>query len=315
VTTTTNGAPLLGAVPGGECGADTLDALYGEPWAAKVERVRRESPFGKRPGWQLLPLISKANDDVRQEAFVMQLLRVLAEAFPPPLRLQPYAILSTGPHSGLIELVVDTQSLDRLKRTEGFGGLRAHFEAAYGPEGSPSLLAAQRNFVGSLAAYSMACYLLQIKDRHNGNILLDRAGHLIHIDFGFVLGRAPGGRASLEAPVPFKLTREFVDVLGGPSSPLYTETFPRLCTAALRAARRHADTLTSLIEISALNSGLPCFQGEPSAPLEQVRQRLAQHVSDHELQAHVERLIALSYSNAKTWAYDRFQLLSNGIAE
>ena len=42
----------------------------------------------------------------------------------------------------------------------------------------------------------------------------------MHIDFGFVLGRAPGGRAALEASVPFKLTREMVDVLGGPEAPL-----------------------------------------------------------------------------------------------
>ena len=159
-----------------------------------------------------------------------------------------------------------SQSLDRLKRSNGFPGLRAHFEAAYGPEGSPAFVAAQQNFVCSLAAYSVVSYLLAIKDRHNGNILLDREGHVVHIDFGFVLGRAPGGRASLEAAVPFKLTREYVDVLGGVTSPLYTETFPRLCTAALRAARRHAETLTSLIEMTSLNSGLPCFQGAVSPP-------------------------------------------------
>lgn len=60
--------------------------------------------------------------------------------------------------------------------------------------------------------YSIVTYLLQIKDRHNGNILLDRDGHLIHIDFGFMLGQSPGG-VGFEA-APFKLPSEYLEVLG-----------------------------------------------------------------------------------------------------
>lgn len=35
----------------------------------------------------------------------------------------------------------------------------------------------------SLAGYSVACYVLQIKDRHNGNLLIDESGHLIRKSF------------------------------------------------------------------------------------------------------------------------------------
>ena len=51
---------------------------------------------------------------------------------------------------------------------------------------------AKRNFMKSLAEYCLVTYFLQVKDRHNGNILLHRDGSIIHIDFGFFLSSAPG---------------------------------------------------------------------------------------------------------------------------
>jgi hypothetical protein len=89
-------------------------------------------------------------------------------------------------------------------------------------------------------------YLLQIKDRHNGNILLDRDGHLIHIDFGFMLSNSPGNMAFEAAP--FKLSTEYVEVLGGVDAQPFLE-FRRLFREGFEAARKHCDRIVTLVEL------------------------------------------------------------------
>jgi len=49
-----------------------------------------------------------------------------------------------------------------------------------------------KNFVSSLAGYSLVIYFLQVKDRHNGNIMIKRNGTILHIDYGFFLSNMPG---------------------------------------------------------------------------------------------------------------------------
>ena len=132
--------------------------------------------------------------------------------------IRPYGIIAISPDSGIIEAIPDTVSLDVLRRrVPQYTTLIDFYERFYGDRDSPVFLAARENFLKSLAGYSIVCYLLQLKDRHNGNILIDNRGHIIHIDFGFVLGITPGRNMGFEK-APFKLTSEMIELLDGAHS-------------------------------------------------------------------------------------------------
>ena len=110
-----------------------------------------------------------------------------------------------------------------------------------------------------MAGYSLLCYILQIKDRHNGNILLDSKGHMIHVDFGFMFSNSPGN-LNFES-VTFKLTQEYIDVLGGQRSKFFVK-FKQMMVKGFMALREHAEEIISFVEMSIVSGiDLPCFQG------------------------------------------------------
>ncbi|KAI9992677.1 hypothetical protein PInf_014544 [Phytophthora infestans] len=267
-------------------------------------------------------------DDLRQEVLVMQLISYFQQIFELeklPLRLHPYRILSTGSTTGLIEVVRNAMSLDGIRRPQASRTYAATFEQMYGGatnsteggdnagEGAELLRQAKLNFIHSLAAYSIVCYILAIKDRHNGNIMLDIEGFIIHIDFGFFLGRAPGGSFSFET-APFKLTAEMVDVLGGRHSSNF-QYFTDLCVQGALAARKHAETIYTLVEVMSYHSKLPCFVGGAAGPLSGLKDRLFLNIPDKKVAPTIQSMVQRAYDHFGTNKYDQFQTFSNGIAK
>ncbi|OQR84737.1 phosphatidyl inositol kinase (PIK-G1) [Achlya hypogyna] len=290
-----------------------LEAAFGESWHSKRERIRQSSPHGHLPGWDIVSMIGKSNDDMRQEVFTLQLIQRFLEIFKAanlPIWLKVYRIIATSASAGLVETLTDAISLDGLKKRDGYVSLAHHFEKSYGT--AERFAAAQAKFIQSMAGYSLVSYFLQIKDRHNGNIMLDNEGHIIHIDYGFLLGIAPGGSFSIET-APFKLTTEMVDTMGGPDSEGFKE-YVTLCTRGFLALQPHADELCELVAIMAQNSPYPCFAGKDVASvLSRFRSRFKVAMSKHEVVGHMLYLIRKSHGNYSTRQYDNFQRMTNGI--
>ncbi|XP_067951653.1 phosphatidylinositol 4-kinase beta-like isoform X2 [Watersipora subatra] len=283
-----------------------------EPWHQKVHRLREASPYGHLANWRLLAAIVKCGDDLRQELLVHQVLLQLQQIWKEervPLWLRPYTITVISADSGMIEPVLNAVSLHQIKK-QSETSLLQYFIQEHGPITSEEFLTAQRNFVQSCAGYSILCYLMQVKDRHNGNILLTADGHIIHIDYGFILSISPGKNLGFEISA-FKLTHEFVEVMGGIGSDMY-KYYKILILQGLITARKHMDRIIPMVEIMQAGSDLPCF-GRGVSTIRAMKDRFHLNLTEEQLQELVDNMVESSLNSLTTKLYDGFQYFTNGI--
>lgn len=259
--------------------------------------------------------IFKVGDDCRQDAMALQLIAVFKEIFAEaglPVWLHPYRVVATAPGCGIIEVIPNALSRDQLGR-EQINSLGAFWSFRFGPECRERFQTARRNFIASMSAYSLLTFLLAIRDRHNGNIMIaQETGHLIHIDFGFMLDIGPGG-VNFERS-PFKLTSEMVSVMGGKESHGFA-WFRELCIRAFLACRPYAKSILQLVECMA-KAGLPCFRGGPksiSYALKQLAERFRLDLNDSEAVLYMTEQVKRSCENVRTTIYDSYQYHREGI--
>lgn len=257
--------------------------------------------------WQ--SAIFKVGDDCRQDVLALQMIAAFRGIFQHvglDVYVFPYRVTATAPGCGVIDVLPNSISRDMVGR-EAVNGLYDYFVSKYGNEDSLKFQEARSNFVKSMAAYSVISYLLQFKDRHNGNIMIDDAGHILHIDFGFCFDIVPGGVKFERAP--FKLTAEMVAVMGGSTEHQAFKWFEELCVKAFLASRQYEEKLSQIV-LCMLDSGLPCFKPET---MQNLKGRFVLEKSEREAADYMKHLIKRSHGNVSTGVYDKFQEVTNGI--
>ncbi|KAF9265698.1 hypothetical protein L218DRAFT_986377 [Marasmius fiardii PR-910] len=273
--------------------------------------------------WQ--QAIFKVGDDCRQDVLALQIIAMFKNIFTSvglTLYLFPYRVIATAPGCGVIDVVPNSTSRDEMGRSK-VNDLSGFFASKYGGQNTVAFQQARLSFIQSMAAYSVASYILQIKDRHNGNIMIDGEGHIVHIDFGFLFDidecspicfffvlayDATVGGVKFE-PSSFKLNREMIDLMGGRYSQGY-HLFQLLTVKAFLAIRPHADQIVDMVQLM-LDSSLPSFKGEGT--IKRLRDRFALGLNERQAADYMMGVIRNAQENIRSTAYDAFQQMQNGI--
>ncbi|CAD8075160.1 unnamed protein product [Paramecium sonneborni] len=281
---------------------------WGEDWQDKFQRIKQQSIFKNFDSLRIRVIMVKGGDDLRQELLIMQVIQKMNEIFRSAqlnLYLKPYEIIVVSENSGILEFVQNTISMDGLKKYLVKQKLtmlqfyKQYFDSEF--------YQAQKNFVESLAGYSLLCYILQIKDRHNGNILVDNQGHIIHIDFGFALSISPGN-AGFES-APFKMTKDYLEIMDNKNSSMF-EYFRRLMFSGFMEIRKYCASIFQIIEIMMEKSNFNCFR---FFEFTEFKSRFLLNKTELECRQKIDKLIQMSIEDSHTKLYDQFQYLTNGI--
>ena len=282
---------------------------FGEPKLKNFEKIFKTSCFKKFRTYRVKCFIAKANDDMIQEMFALQLIKKFEEIFKNVgIFVKSYEVIITSETSGLIEFLNNSSSIDGiLKNIPKEWNLNNFFRAFFKGD---KFKKAQENFANSLAGFCLLSYYLDIKDRHNGNIMINSDGRIMHIDFGFLLGTSPKNLGFERAQ--FKLVKSYVDILDGFEGKMFKH-FKEQMVRGLIESKKYFEIISTMIKIMS-HSNLPCLAGQNIDDIiNNFHKKFLFGYSKEQVEKYVDEMIYNNYENFWTKKYDQFQYWTNGI--
>ncbi len=301
------------------------------------EKVLINSKYNKNPNYierTVISSIIKGGDELRQDYFISQIINLFNTFFHEDglnIHLKSFNVISNC-SGGFLQTIIDSVSLSKINKIQfpyeekysfesvskidknnlnyNDSNLKNYFIFKFGNT-SINYEKAINNFITSFVGYSLICYFFEIKDRNNGNILIDNEGNVIHIDFGFLLDKTPGNIKFEKAP--FKFTSDFIELIGGTESK-YFILFQDLFFKGFKIIRKKYDIIILMVELFCdIYHDLNSFRDKDNILKILKEKFLLAICNENDLMKKCNELIYNSIDNWRTKAYDIFQYFCVGV--
>lgn len=255
------------------------------------------------PVTQEYDIIYKHGDDLRHDQLMMLLIRLIDRELQRhnlDLNFVSYDVLPFSINDGIMTCITKTMAIEDIRRKKNMA------LSAYLRKYNPS----EEEYERALNTYAKSCagncvlnMVLGWGDRHAANLLVAQDGHLVHIDFGFILGHEPNWNIF---KIMLSLTDYMLEPLGtDPNSPMRRQ-FYSYAHDAYQVLRKFGHRILSILYV--MRSALAEKDVPDTASLESinfVRDRLNLILSDDDAVAKLNEALESAPSNIKqsmsTW--------------
>lgn len=165
-------------------------------------------------------------DDIRIDRLANIMMFLMNEY--DDFNLIPYNTFVVNKNEGWVEMIPNVSSLHDINKTTTLQNY------ILSNNKTSSINELRRTFIKSCASNCILTYLLGVGDRNLNNILVNKVGKIINIDFSYVLGFDPKYE-----PCEMRITKGMLDMIGGKSSIEYQQ-FKILCTSMYKEIRKYS---------------------------------------------------------------------------
>jgi len=218
-------------------------------------------------------------EDVRTDRLAMvigQLINDLTEH----TFVQTYPVFPLTAHSGCVVMMEGAQTLYSIRKKMSLTNYIMSTNA------NDTIKSVRHRFVSTCAGACLLAFAMGLGDRHLENILVTNNAHLVHVDFGYILGEDPK-----HIPTTMRITDDMVDAMGGRQSDTF-KSFVTITKQAYATMRLHSSLWYQL-----LSSEYLIFK-DPKRPLSRIEQhvynRFVPGEWNDEASLHIESVVNLA---------------------
>jgi len=273
----------------------------------KFKKKTKNSP--QKNITNVFEIVSKESQDFFHEQigtlYISQFEKIFREEHL-DIWVNPFLVFCFDSNSGFLEMVPNSNSLHIINQKKN-KEKKDSDKTFNKKEKELNFEKKTQNLIESLAGYSLICFILQLKDRHNGNILLNKGNRIIHIDFGFIFDFSPGN-LKFEAD-SFKMSRQFLSWIGGKESEMF-ENLREIFIRGFFSIRKNLGKLMTLARVLIKEKK---EDSRNKYKLQKFQKRFKLSSRDSHIIKYSISLFKESLENWKTLQYDKYQQIASGI--